>query len=443
MSKKIQASKKSLRHASFTQLRTYHGIQEFVLKKNGLRVLYRYDNTSPVVGLMVTYLVGSRHEVTGTTGSTHILEHLMFKGSKKFPPKKGESLLELLSKKGGLVNASTFLDRTNYYEVIPNEHFEFVVELEADRMRNALITQKDLSEELPAVRSEYAMHTGSDPVEFLDEQIWATAFLAHPYHHSTIGWLSDIEHASVEKLQEFYDTYYYPNNAVVTVIGNIEQTKALSLIAKHFGVHKKSPHIISQPKTLEPTQYGRRFVEVEREGTKDVVAVAFKVPEALHADTSAVMVLSSILGDGKTSRLYRGLVEKDIASNVWSSYMPFFDPSLLMLYVTPSKGVSHEKVEEAILHECEKIIQRGVSKNELDRVLSGVTTEIAFSRDGHYAMLSSLNESIAAGDWRLFFDVPKNIEKVTPKKMKDVARTYLSKNTMTVGYYRAKNNTND
>lgn len=438
MSKKRQAST-SLSHPSFKQLRTYHGIQEFELKKNGLRVLYKYDNSSPVVGFMVTYLVGSRHEVTGNTGSTHILEHLMFKGSKKFPPKKGDSLFEQLTRKGGIINASTFLDRTNYYEVFPDEHFEFAVELEADRMRNALITKKDLAEELPAVRSEYAMGIGSDPVYALDEQISATAFLAHPYHHSTIGWLSDIENTSVETLQKFYDTYYYPNNAVVTVIGNIEQHRALSNIAKHFGVHKKSPHTIPQPHTVEPEQYGKRFVEIEREGTKDVVGVAFKVPKALHIDTPAVMVLNSILGEGKTSRLYRGLVEKRLASSVWSSYMPFYDPSLLTLYATPTKGVTHEKVEQAILRECERIAKEGVTKHEFDRVLSQVMTEIAFSRDGHYEMLSSLNESIATGDWRFFYDLPKSIEKVSLEKMKAVAHIYLSKQRMTVGYYRAIN----
>ncbi|KKS36000.1 MAG: Peptidase M16 domain protein [Parcubacteria group bacterium GW2011_GWD2_42_14] len=443
MSKKAQASKKSLRHASFNYVGTYYGIQEFELKKNGLRVLYQHINTAPVVGIMVTYLVGSRHEVSGTTGSTHILEHLMFKGSKNFPPKNGESTLELLTKKGALVNASTFLDRTNYYEVLPEKYFEFALSLEADRMRNACITKKDLKEELPAVRSEYAMHLGNDPVEFLEEKMWSIAFLAHPYHHSTIGYLSDIEHASVDALKNFYDTYYYPNNAVVTVIGSVEQDKALSLIAKYFGVHKKSPKSIPQPHTTEPEQHGRRFVEINREGTKDVVAIAFKVPEALHSDTPSVMALTAILAEGKNSRLYGALVDTGMASEVWSSYMPFFDPSLLMLYATPSEGVAHEKIEKALLDECAKIIEKGVTDKELAHVVTGVTTEIAFSRDGHYAMLSSLNESIAAGDWKFFFDLPRTIKEVTTKGIQVVAQKYLVERGMTVGYYRTNKKTHE
>jgi zinc protease len=436
MSLKKQAQK-NLSDASFAHIGIQQGIEEYELKKNGLRVLYHYDNSSPVVGLMVTYLVGSRHEATGHTGSTHILEHLMFKGSKHFPPKGGLSVLEVLSKKGAMVNASTFLDRTNYYEVLPDEHFEYVVRLEADRMRHALITEKDLREELPAVKSEYAMSYESNPVDFLDTHVWATAFTAHPYHHSTLGSFSDIEHASVEKLQHFYDTYYHPNNAVVTVVGNVEREQALALIAKHFGVHPRSKHEIPTVHAKEPTQLGKRFIEINREGTKDVVTVAYKVPEALHTDTPALLILSSILGEGKTSKLHRALVEKNLASSVWTSYMPFRDPSLFMLFATPFEGVSHEAVEKAIRATCEQMTKKEVTASELARVVAGVTTEMVFARDGHYALLATLNESIATGDWHFFFELPRTIARVTSATVRDVARKYFTDNGLTAGYYRA------
>jgi zinc protease len=436
MLKNKQASG-SLGSVSFTHIETQEGVEEYELKKNGLRVLYSKDTTSPVVGLMVTYLVGSRHEAIGYTGSTHILEHLMFKGSKHFPSKKGLSALDALSKKGALVNASTWLDRTNYYEVLPDEHFEYVVRLEADRMRHALITEKDLQEELPAVKSEYAMSYENNPVEFLDAHMWATAFTAHPYHHTTIGSFSDIEHASVEKLQHFYNTYYHPNNAVVTVVGNVERDYALTLIEKYFGVHPRSKHEIPVVHAKEPEQLGKRFVEIHREGTKNIVAVAYKVPEALHLDTPAILILSSILGDGKTSRLYRELVLKKLASSVWTSYMPFRDPGLFMIYATPLDGVSHEKVQNTILSTCEQVTQREVSKGELARVVARVGSEMAFARDGHYALLSSLNESIATGDWRFFFSLPKTIGEVSSKKVRDVAKKYFTNTALTIGHYRA------
>jgi zinc protease len=437
MSKRTQA-KESLVPASFTHVCSYKGIEEYELKKNGLRVLYQYNDTAPVAGLMVTYLVGSRYEATGHTGATHILEHMMFKGSKKFPQKNGQSALETFSKKGALVNASTWVDRTNYYEVLPKEHIELAIQLEADRMRHANITKKDLQHELPAVLSEYAMSTENDPVAQLEEKMWAVAFLAHPYHHSTIGWLSDIQNIPVEKLQEFYDTYYQPNNAVVTIVGDVERKKALTLIDTYFGVHKKTKDSIPRPYTKEPVQRGKRFVEVKRAGTKNVVGVAFKVPEALHTDTPSLLALSDILGGGKTSRLYKGLVETQLASKVWTSYMPFYDPSLMELCAYPNDGVTHEDIEKAILKECELLVNKGVTKIELAHTVAGVATELAFARDGLYSMLSVLNEAIAAGDWRFFFDLPEKFSALTEKDVHATAKRILERDSMTVGYYRAE-----
>jgi zinc protease len=320
---------------------------------------------------------------------------------------------------------------------LPEEHFEYALSLEADRMRNACITKRDLIEELPAVRSEYAWRTESEPGEYLEERMWAVAYLAHPYHHSTIGWLADIENVPVEKLQDFYDTYYWPNNAVVTVVGSIERTKALRLIAREFGVHPRSPHAIPKPYTTEPPQYGRRFVEVNRAGTKNIVGIAFKVPEALHADTPALTVLAGILGDGKTSRLHTALVEHNLASSAWTSYMPFYDPSLMFLYATPADGATHQAVEEAMHDVCKSVTDKGVTKDELRRVLASIETEMAFARDGHYATLSTLNEAIASGDWRSLYKLPAQVSVVTAQDVKRAARTYLNEYTMTVGHYKA------
>lgn len=428
-------NKKNRASASYRRLGALHGIEEYELIKNGLRVLYTHDSSAPVVGVMVTYLVGSKHEVPGRTGATHILEHLMFKGSKHFPPKKGKDVLTTLSKKGALINASTWLDRTNYYEVFPKEHFDFVINLEADRMRNARITEKDLAEELPAIKSEYAMSSGSDAVCILDEHMWATAFMAHPYHHPTIGWFSDIEHVTVNKLKEFYDTYYHPHNAVVTIVGDISREYALERVCEAFGVHKRPKTPLPQIHTKEPPQQGRRFVEVKRHGTKNLVSIAYKVPEALHKDTPTLLTLASILGEGKTSRLYRGLVEKEIASEAWTMYMPFYDPSLMMFFATPTNGHTHEAVQQAMVTEAKKVVLEGVTKAEHNRVSAGLLTDIKLSRDGHYGLLSTLNEAIAIGDWRTYFRLPKRIQQLTPSRIQETAKKYFRDDTMTVGYY--------
>jgi zinc protease len=415
----------------------HKGIEEYELKKNGLRLLYHYDDTAAVAGLMVTYLVGSRHEAVGYTGATHLLEHLMFKGSKKFPPKHGTSALDQLSELGALVNASTWFDRTNYYEVLPVEHFEHVVELEADRMRNAIITEHDRAAEMPAVRSEYAFRVENAPEEFLDEKIWATAFMAHPYHHPTIGWRDDFENVSVERLQHFYDTYYWPNNAVVTISGAVERNEALRLVKKYFGVHPRSPHPIPEPYTTEPKQTGRRFVEVNRAGAKNIVGLGYKVPEGVHADMPALMVLATILADGVTSRLHRALVEKKQCMSVQSILMPLKDPSLLLFYATLAGDVAHGRVEAVVAREIAQVQKEGVSAAELAKVLANIQTEMTFARDGHYAMLSVLNEAIAAGDWKYFFELPKKIQAVTVADVKRVAKTYLMPEQVTAGYYRA------
>jgi len=433
----VKTNKQNAVPSGFEFVKKQHGIEEYLLKKNGLRVLYQYDESTPVAGLMVTYLVGSRNEVAGTTGSTHILEHMMFKGSKKFPPKKGRSVINLLGEKGARVNASTFLDRTNYYEVLPKEHFAFALELEADRMRHALIRKRDLDAELPAVKSEFAMYA-NEPVEHLDEKVWATAFINHPYHHPTIGWIEDIEHATVERLQEFYDTYYHPNNAVVTIVGAVEKKEALGLVKKHFGVHARSKHEIPQVYAVEEKQTGKRSVEVSRKGATQVVACAYKVPEALHTDTPALLVLSEILASETTSRLETTLVKKALVSRAYVQYHPFKDSSLMMFVGLPTEGVTHDTVVQVMEKEIERVQTGGVTKEETERVVAQLQTQMALAQDGHYAKLSVINEAIAVGDWGFYFDLAKQVAKVTPEMVQEVAQHYLMKESLTVGYYKAQ-----
>ena len=420
----------------FQLVKSKHGIEEYVYKKNGLRVLYHCDTSTPVAGLMVTYLVGSRNEVAGTTGSTHILEHMMFKGSKKFPPKKGVSVLDALGKKGAQVNASTWLDRTNYYEVLPSEHFTYALEVEADRMRNALITKKDLEAELPAIKSEYAMYA-NEPTEHLDEKVWATAFLNHPYHHSTIGWYEDIENATVEKLKAFYDIYYHPNNAVVTVMGDIEKKEAFALIKKYFGVHSRSKHSIPEVYAVEEEQTGKRTVEVSRQGTVNVTSLSYKVPEALHSDTPALMVLSEVLASQTTSRFESTLVRKALVSRAYVHYRPFRDPSVMSYVALPVEGDGHEKVLKAMQKEFERVKVDGVRAEEVERVTAQLQTQMALARDGHFAQLSVINEALSVGDWCFYFDLAKKVAKVTPEMVQKVAQKYLTERGLTVGYYKA------
>ena len=253
------------------------GIKEYLLKSNGLRILLANYPSSPVAGCMVTYHVGSRNEATGYTGATHLLEHLMFKGSANFNKEKGNTVWHLLETKGARVNATTWFDRTNYYEVLPAEYLPSAIALEADRMRTAHIREEDRQSEMTVVRNEFERGE-NDPMEAVDKQIWALAYQAHPYHHSTIGWQSDIEKVSIERLQQFYNDFYWPNNATVTIAGGFDEGTVLKSIKKEFGVHSKAPHKFPDMYTEEPKQEGERRSVVKRVGS-DVIGTGYKIPK--------------------------------------------------------------------------------------------------------------------------------------------------------------------
>ena len=206
---------------NYSKIKSSGGISEYLLKTNGLTVLLLEEHSAPVVTFMVTYLVGSRNEALGHTGATHLLEHLMFKGSRNYNKDSGDTIWTLLQNVGARLNATTWLDRTNYFELLPKEHLESAMAVEADRMRYALLRDSDRQPEMTVVRNEFERGE-NDPWESLEKSMWATAYQAHPYHHSTIGWQSDIEGVSTERLRQFYETYYWPNNATVTVIGDFQ-----------------------------------------------------------------------------------------------------------------------------------------------------------------------------------------------------------------------------
>lgn len=425
---------KASNYKGYTWVRSLGGIHEYRLEKNGLTVLLCEDHTAPVIGFMVTYRVGSRNEAIGYTGATHILEHLMFKGSKNFSKAKGGVIFDLLEDRGAVMNATTWMDRTNYFEVIAREHIEEVVAAEADRMRFAFLDEKDRQSEMPVVRNEFERGENS-AFEALDKHMWATAYMAHPYHHSTIGWRSDIENVPIARLKKFYDDFYWPNNATVTVVGDFEREAMLALVEKYFSVHSSSPEPIPAMYTQEPPQEGPRRVVVRRADTQQLVSVAHKIPGALHADTHAIHLLAAILAEGKTSRLHKKLVDTGLCTSVDILALPFQDNSLFMTYATLSPRVPHAKVEKIILAEYKKIAAVSPEKEELERIKTSIIAQEVHSRDGVYEVLSRINEAIAGGDWAMYVNYLPAIRKVTPAHLRAVAARYLEENQSTTGYF--------
>ena len=426
------------KHYGFEYVKESGGIKEYKMTSNNLRVLLKKDKSAPVATFMVTYEVGSRNEAIGYTGSTHLLEHLMFKGSRRFNTTKGNSVFQTLQSLGARMNATTWLDRTNYFAVLPSEHLESLIEIEADRMRNAWIKEEDRQSEMTVVRNEFERGQNS-PSGVLDEHIWATAYHAHPYHHSTIGWKEDIENVSIERLKEFYDTFYWPNNATAIAIGDFEEKDALAMIKKHFGKIRKSTKPIPEVYTAEPEQEGIRTVTLKRAGQQGIVGVAHKTPSATNKDAAAFMVLSSILSSGKNSRFYKNITDKGLTTSIYIWDSLFKDPGLFTVYANLSPDVKHKTVESLIIQEYEKIKTDGVTEAEVKKAQAQLVAAMKFSQDGSYAIASGLNEAIASGDWTLYTTYSEKIKNVTKEDVQRVVVEYFKEDLSTVGYFIPKN----
>ncbi|MEM1126242.1 MAG: pitrilysin family protein [Bacteroidota bacterium] len=410
------------------------GIEAYRLTSNQLQVLLLEQSAVPVATLMVTYRVGSRNESVGLTGATHFLEHLMFKGTARYNKEDGTSIFNALQRVGAQVNATTWLDRTNYYEMLPKEHLPLAVEIEADRMRGARLAVHDLESERTVILNEFD-RGANEPTRNLYHAVWSAAFVAHPYHHPTIGWRCDIEEATAEGLRHFYDTYYWPNNATVSVIGDIDREAVLQLIVERFGAIPPSPHPIPEMRTREPDQRGERRVTVRQAGQLGSVMVAYKSPVAADPDTDALDVLATLLTTGKGSRFFRRLTDQGLTTGSFSGVSRLRDPGLFYLFGMLAPERTHEEVEAAMLDELHRIQEEGVTEAEVARAQKLLAAEEAFGRDGPYAVASQLNEAIAAGDWTLYTTFLERIDRVTAADVQRVAQAYLIEDRRTVGWY--------
>ena len=277
---------------------------------NGLRVLLFADASKPTVTVNLTYLVGSVHENYGETGMAHLLEHLLFKGTPSHGDIPGE-----LKKRGASFNATTSLDRTNYFSSFPanDATLDYVLGLEADRMVNSFVAKKDLDSEMTVVRNELERNE-NNPGSVLGQRLRSTAYLWHNYGNTTIGARSDVEHVPIERLQAFYRTWYQPDNAVLIVTGRFDAAKVLATIQAKFGALKKPSRALPVAYTAEPTQDGEREIAVRRSGDIRITSLAYHVPAATHADTPALIVLGNILSHVPGGRLHKALVDTKLAA---------------------------------------------------------------------------------------------------------------------------------
>ena len=432
------------------------GIREYRMA-NGMKLLLAENRVAPVVTFLVLYKVGSRNEAVGHTGATHLLEHMLFKGTPTFNKASNTQIAATLQKIGADYNATTWYDRTNYFETVPSDKLELAVRLEADRMRNSFIADEDRQSEMTVVRNELERGQ-NEPVMVLDEAVYATAFREHPYHHPTIGWRADVENVPTARLKEFYDTFYHPNNATAIAVGDFDRNEALSLISRYFGEHLAAPHAIPEVYTDEPAQEGERRIVVRRAGELPLVQVSYHAPAALgqtsvlsnaqlaeraasppeRNDIFPLVVLASALAGGVTSRLYQALVETELAVDADVRVDQFRDPGLFSLYVTATPGTSPAHVEEVIYDELERLSKEGVDAAEVEKAKRQIVARVAYERDGTQNVAMQISEAEAVADWRFYVDYAANVSRVTPEDVARVAREYLTEDNRTVGHFVPK-----
>jgi zinc protease len=431
-------------------------IREYKLD-NGMKVLLVENRVAPVATIMVIYKVGSRNEAVGYTGSTHLLEHMMFKGTPTFNKERNTQIAATLQKIGAAFNATTWYDRTNYFETVPSDQLELAIRLEADRMRNSLINDSDRQSEMTVVRNELERGQ-NEPSEVLDEAVYAAAFREHPYHHPTIGWRADVEGVPTSRLKEFYDTFYHPNNATVILVGDFERADALKLISEHFGAHSLQAAPIPEVYTEEPPQQGERRLVIRRAGELALVQVAFHTPGVLgqmnvlsnaelarraasppaENDIYPLVVLSVAFSHGITSRLYQALVETELAVEANSNADQHRDPGLFNVYATVRPGIEPGKVEATILEELRKVAEEGLTEAEVEKAKQQISAQVAYSRDGTFNIAMQMSEAEAVADWRFYKDYEKSVSRVTPADVQRVAQTYFTEDNRTVGYFIPK-----
>ncbi len=404
---------------------------EYVLS-NGMKVLLVEVPKAPVATVQVWYKVGSRNEVMGRAGLSHMLEHMMFKGTTKYP--KG-SFSRIIRKNGGIDNAFTSQDFTAYFENLSADRVGLALELEADRMQGLLLNNGDFQTEREVVKEERRLRTEDDPQGALVEALFAQAYLSHPYHWPVIGWFADLDAMSLDDLQRHYDTYYSPNNATLIVVGDIKADTMLPMIKRLFEPIPRgpSPNRILPP---EPEQRGERRFLLKREAQVPFVIMGFRVPNYSSEDSYALDILESILSHGKSSRLYQSLVyEQKNSLAVGAEYsLMQTDPGLFYFYSLVNPGAKVEAVEEALQREIVRIQNEPPSDLELQRAKNQIEASRIFEQDSNFrhAMILGQLESIGAG-WKRIDQYVERIRAVTPKDVQRAAKQYLTQDNRTVG----------
>ncbi len=409
-------------------------VHEFHLT-NGMQLIVKEDHRAPVVVSQIWYRIGASYEHIGITGVSHVLEHMMFKGTNKHPT--GE-FSRIIAENGGSENAFTGSDYTSYFQQLEKSRLPVAFELEADRMRNLQLPPQEFAKEVKVVMEERRMRTEDKPTSLTYEQFKATAFKVNPYHNPIIGWMNDLENLTVEDLEEWYHTWYSPNNATLVVAGDVEPQEVLALAKQHFGSIEPSRLPEDKPRK-EPEQHGEQRVSVKLPAELPLLLMGYKVPVLRTTEESwqayALEVLAHVLDGGDSARLSRELVRgEQLAASAGAGYdLLARHDSLLTLQAIPAQGRSIKELEAALREQIKRLHETLVSEKELARIKAQVTAGKVYELDSifYQAMQIGMLETVGL-DWREADRYVERINAVTPEQIRQVALRFLRDENLTV-----------
>ena len=410
------------------------GLKERVLETvlpNGLKVILLENHKAPLITFQVWYRVGSRNEVWGKTGLSHMLEHMMFKGTKKVGP---EEFSRIIQENGGNDNAFTSRDYTAYFENLSAVRVQVALDLESDRMQNLLLREEDFRTERMVVMEERRLRTEDNPAAFLLEQMEAAAFQIQPYHWPTIGWMEDIARFTLEDLKAYYRTYYNPVNAFLIVLGDFKREELLLRIEKAFGAHPKGV-APNQDKDKDPPQAGERRIFVKKEAQLPSLVMGYHVPNLRDPDSYVLEVIATILSGGKSSRLHQSLVrEKRLVLRADADHSLLSrDPGLFYLSADLLPGKEFAQVEKALDQEMEILQSEPVGEKELEKAKNQLEASFLFGQDSFFYQAMVLAQHEICLDWKAIDNYLPSIRKVSPEDIQRVAKRYLTPDNRTVG----------
>jgi len=417
-----------------TPVRAQSEAQEFPVAtktlKNGMKVLVQPDHSIPNVALYIFYKIGSRNERPGTTGLSHFFEHMMFNGAKKYGPGELDKVMEA---NGGSNNAYTTRDDTVYQDWFPHSAMPLIFDIEADRIEYLSFDPKKIASERQVVASERRLRVDNDDEGLLDEQLWATAFIAHPYEWPVLGWTSDIEHWTMADLKHHFEMGYSPSNATMVVVGDVTPEEVFGLCEKYIEPipsHAPPPPVT----TVEPEQLGERRLVVHKQAQLPLLMIAYHVPQTNSPDFYALNLLRTVLFDGESSRMYRRLVDKDqIALYVTSYVPPAFDPTLVIIEAQPKQGVDPAQCEKEIYEELDKAKTAPITDEELQKAKNIRLVEFYHQMRTINGRANTIGTyEVFFGDYTKLFDAAKNYGAVTKEDVQRVAEKYFGANNRTV-----------